>query len=83
MGGCVLPVRGFVVLEGGHDGVFGWWDCEGVSVFESGGFEHFLAGVEVVQVGLEGKVMVDGLYLVLEVVGRAVLAPAQAIVFVH
>lgn len=72
---------GFIVLEGGHYGVFCWWDCEGF--VESGCFEHFLTSVQVVQIGLEGEIVVDWFDLVLEVVRWTVLVPTQAIFLIH
>ena len=72
---------GFIVLESSHDGVFGWWNCEGF--VESGSFEHFLASVKVVQISLERNIMVDRLNLILEVLGWTVLIPTQAIFLVH
>lgn len=65
MGRCVLSMGGFVVLKGGHYGVFGWLDYEGVRVLEFGGLEHFIV-VDVFLVYLKGKVLVDWLNLVLE-----------------
>lgn len=81
MGRGVLSVCGFVVLESSHDGVFGGRDCEGV--VESGSFEHFFAGVKVIQVSLEGKIVVYWLNLVLEVVRGTVFVPTQTIFLVH
>lgn len=43
VGRGVLSMCGFVVFEGGHDGVFGWWDCK--RFVESSGLEHFFTSV--------------------------------------